>query len=116
MADMINKKFDIKNKNIVLTGSSGRLGKQYANFLSEAGANMILIDIDTKSNSKLAGELKRKYHTNSNSYTCDISKKYDIANISKSIIKEYPVIDGLINNAGFTTSFAKKEKKKRTRK
>ena len=112
MADMINKKFDIKNKNIVLTGSSGRLGKQYANFLSEAGANMILIDIDTKSNSKLAGELKRKYHTNSNSYTCDITKKDDIANISKSIIKEYPVIDGLINNAGFTTSFAKKEKKK----
>ena len=112
MADMINKKFDIKNKNIVLTGSSGRLGKQYANFLSEAGANMILIDIDAKSNSKLAGELKRKYHTNSNSYICDITKKNDIANISKSIIKEYPVIDGLINNAGFTTSFAKKEKKK----
>ena len=44
--NMINEKFNIENKNIVLTGSSGRLGKQYAHFLSSGGANMILLDIN----------------------------------------------------------------------
>ena len=42
--NMINEKFNIENKNIVLTGSSGRLGKQYAHFLSSGGANMILLE------------------------------------------------------------------------
>jgi len=111
MRNMIDKKFNVKNKNIVLTGSSGRLGQEYANFLSDAGANMILIDIDNKSNSKLSSQIKRKYKSNSNYYTCDITKKDELEKISKLIIKEYSIIDGLINNAGFTTSFAKKEKK-----
>ena len=111
MRNMIDKIFHVKNKNIVLTGSSGRLGQQHANFLSEAGANMILIDIDNKSNSKFSSQLKKKYKTNPNYYTCDITKKDELKKISKLIIKEYSVIDGLINNAGFTTSFAKKEKK-----
>jgi len=38
------KNFDIKNKNIVLTGSTGTLGTQFSNFLSSLGANTILID------------------------------------------------------------------------
>ena len=112
MFNVIDKKFNVKNKNIVLTGSSGRLGTQYAHFLSASGANMILIDIDSNLNAKLAKQIQNKYKTNSKSYTCNISQKKDIQKISKLIIKEYSKIDGLINNAGFTTSFAKKEKKK----
>ena len=44
----IKKIFDIKNKNIVLTGASGTLGTEYSNFLSSAGANLILIDLNKK--------------------------------------------------------------------
>ena len=42
----IKKIFDIKNKNIVLTGASGTLGTEYSNFLSSAGAYLILIDLN----------------------------------------------------------------------
>ena len=34
--------FDLKNKTIVLTGSAGRVGSQFSEILSEAGANLIL--------------------------------------------------------------------------
>ena len=51
--DTISKLFDVKNRNIVITGSSGLLGSQYANTLSAAGANVILVDLDSIKNKKL---------------------------------------------------------------
>ena len=62
--NQISKTFDIKNKNIVITGSSGTLGSQYSNFLSAAGANLILIDLEKKSNEKLEKQIKKKYSKN----------------------------------------------------
>ena len=38
--------FSVKNKNIVLTGSSGLLGSAYARSLLSRGANLALIDVN----------------------------------------------------------------------
>ena len=48
----ISKIFNLKNKNIVITGSAGVLGSQFANTLCKVGANVILVDIDVKKNIK----------------------------------------------------------------
>ena len=58
--DGISKLFDIKNRNIVITGSSGLLGSQYANILSASGANVILVDLDSIKNKKLERSLEKK--------------------------------------------------------
>ena len=58
---MISKLFDLEGRNIVITGASGLLGSQYANILSSAGANIILLDIDTAKNEKLKSALVKKY-------------------------------------------------------
>ena len=58
---MISKLFDLEGRNIVITGASGLLGSQYANILSSAGANIILLDIDTGKNEKLKSALVKKY-------------------------------------------------------
>ena len=50
----ISKLFDLTDKVIVLTGSAGRLGENFAHILSESGANVVLIDIDKKKNQILA--------------------------------------------------------------
>ena len=42
----LNKKFDLTNKTIIITGSAGLLGSEYALGLSEAGANVVLADIN----------------------------------------------------------------------
>ena len=54
---IISKLFDLKGRNIVITGASGLLGSQYANILSSAGANIILLDVDTIKNEKLKSAL-----------------------------------------------------------
>ena len=59
--DTTSKLFDVKNRNIVITGSSGLLGTQYANTLSAAGANVILVDLESKKNKKLENSLVKKY-------------------------------------------------------
>ena len=62
----VNKLFDIKNQNIILTGSSGMLGTQFSHFMSEAGANVILVDINEKKNKNLEKILGRTIPWNLN--------------------------------------------------
>jgi NAD(P)-dependent dehydrogenase (short-subunit alcohol dehydrogenase family) len=93
--------FDIHNKNIILTGSAGFLGTQFAHILSNAGANVILLDVNSKENKKLENELIEKYHTSPLALTVDISNQLDVKNSLKKILKNYDTIDALVNNAQF---------------
>lgn len=101
----VNKIFDLKNKTIVLTGSSGRLGSQYADILSSVGANVMLVD--TKKNEKLKIQLSKKYKTKPESYVVDISDQKSVREMKKDIVKKYQKIDVLINNAFFNPSKSK---------
>ena len=38
--------FELKDKVVVLVGASGLLGQQYSESLSEAGANVVLADLN----------------------------------------------------------------------
>ena len=98
---MINDLFSLKNKTVVLTGSAGRLGNQFANVLSAAGANMVLVDKELAKNKKLQLELTKKYNTKSLVCQVDISNKKSLVHMTKDIIKKFGHIDVLVNNAYF---------------
>ena len=94
--------FSVNNKNIVITGSSGLLGNYYAMILAERGANLALIDIDTKNSKKI----KNKFNGNTKKikiYKCDLSKPRDIISTFKKIQKDFEFLDVLINNAAFAS-------------
>jgi len=103
----ISKLFSLKEKNIVITGSAGLLGSQYAETVSQAGANVILVDVNKKKNDLLSKHIKKKYHNKVKSYVLDISKKTEVKDFTKEIKMEFKEIDGLINNAAFTTKTSK---------
>ena len=42
------KKYNLKNKNIIITGAAGLLGKQFALALLESGARVIMTDVNEK--------------------------------------------------------------------
>jgi NAD(P)-dependent dehydrogenase (short-subunit alcohol dehydrogenase family) len=107
--NIISKLFDLENRNIVITGSSGLLGSQYANTLSAAGANIILLDIDIIKNKKLESDLIKKYGNKVHAYAVDISNKKEVNKLSKQILKDFKKIDGLINNAAYTSKGAKEK-------
>ena len=99
MKKNIIDKFRLDKKVVILTGSAGRIGQRFAHILSDAGANVVLVDIEEKSNKKLENELKTKYHTKPSSFKIDITKKHDIIKLKKLILKKYKKVDILVNNA-----------------
>ncbi len=55
------KLFDLSGKVIIITGAAGNLGSQYAEGLSQAGANVVLGDLDYTKCKQLSMKLKKKY-------------------------------------------------------
>ena len=99
--NFINELFSLDGKTVVLTGAAGRLGSRFAHVLCESGANVILVDNDTKKNIKLKLELSKKYKTTCDIFDIDITNESSVKEMVKKIIKKFKKIDVLINNAHF---------------
>jgi NAD(P)-dependent dehydrogenase (short-subunit alcohol dehydrogenase family) len=97
MKRSLKELFDLKEKVIVLTGAAGLLGREYADILSEAGADVVLVDIKDTMDQEV--ELKHKYNTNPTSLMLDVSKEEDVKTMVGFLVIKYGKIDVLINNA-----------------
>lgn len=91
--------FSLDDKVVILTGSGGRLGSRFAEVLINAGANLVLVDIDKKNNSTVEKKFLKNYAKNILALTLDISNPKDVKKLVSSTIKKFGKIDILINNA-----------------
>lgn len=95
-------RFSLKNKNIVITGATGILGKVFCQSLAEAGAQLAMIDREQSSLDQLTQELQKKYTEQKfKGYACDITSESQVADTVASIVSEFKRIDVLHNNAAF---------------
>jgi NAD(P)-dependent dehydrogenase (short-subunit alcohol dehydrogenase family) len=99
MQQPVNKTFDLSGKAIVLTGGAGLLASEFADALSEAGADVILADIKEKECSERAEALSKRYHTNSTGVFLDLTDPASIEETTTCVLSKYSKIDVLINNA-----------------
>ena len=97
----IQKIFDLTDKVVIITGSSGMLGTQYAYGLSECGANVILADIDISKSKITEKQIKKKFSTDPMSIKLDLTNKESILSMTSLILKKCSKIDVLINNAAY---------------
>jgi NAD(P)-dependent dehydrogenase (short-subunit alcohol dehydrogenase family) len=109
-SEKFDRLFDIKKKTIILTGSAGFLGPHYADFLSSAGANVILVDINNIENKKLEQKLSKKYHTKPMAIQCNITDEKDVKKMKVQVMRKYKKIDALVNNAVFHPKIKNKNK------
>jgi len=91
--------FTLKDKNIVITGSLGLLGSQFAETIAEYHGNPILIDLSQKELDQQANSINKKHNVNSKGYSIDISDESCYTDKIKIIKNDFKKIDGLINNA-----------------
>lgn len=89
---------DLKNKTIVLTGSTGGLGQEIANFLGMLNANIILADRDFEKSSKLKENLLKKYNISVKQIKLDLQNLDSVTNFITEVKKQN--IDAIIHNAG----------------
>jgi NAD(P)-dependent dehydrogenase (short-subunit alcohol dehydrogenase family) len=94
------KKFNLLNKNTLITGSCGLLGVKHAQALLEIGSNIILTDIDKELLIKTKTDLEsNNYNGEIDCYVMDVSSEDSIIKILKELKTRDIRIDILINNA-----------------
>ena len=91
---------DFKNKIILITGASSGIGRESAIEFAKLGATIVLISRNKGNLEKVANELK-KYNVTTLICQCDVSKKDQVQEMSKTVLEEFGSIDILVNNAGF---------------
>ena len=87
----IDNFYGLKNKKIIITGSSGQLGSEFVKAFLSFGSIVICIDIK---------KLKKFSHNNFYFYKADVSKFHQNKIIFNKIFKKHKKINCLINNAG----------------
>jgi NAD(P)-dependent dehydrogenase (short-subunit alcohol dehydrogenase family) len=97
--DYLKKLFNIENKIAVLTGGGGVLAGEMANGLLNAGAKVVLLDIN-EINLKQRVESLRKDNNEVTGLTCNVLDKENIEDVKKAILKKFNRVDVLINAAG----------------
>ena len=91
----------IKNKNIIITGALGLLGKSLTAELAQRGANIIMLDIKSKKQLKEIQNLN--LIKNKISYIkCNVSNIKSVIKTDKILKRKFPRIDVLINAAAIT--------------
>jgi len=91
--------FDLSGRVAVVTGGSVGLGRQMAQGLAEAGANLVLCARKKERCEKAAEEL-RSLGIRTMAMACDVTNQANIQEVVDAALAEFGRIDILINNAG----------------
>ncbi|NOU94343.1 SDR family NAD(P)-dependent oxidoreductase [Paenibacillus sp. LMG 31456] len=100
---------DLRGKNAIVTGSSRGLGRQYAETLARAGANVIIHDINEEaaarfneaaSGSAVADEIASANGVRTKFIAADMGDPDQVEALIRQSIETLGSIDILINNAG----------------
>ena len=91
---------DFKNKVVLITGASSGIGKETAIEFAKLGANIVLVARRKEKLKSVEDELK-KFHVTALVCQCDVSKKDQVQEMSKTVLEKFDSIDVLVNNAGF---------------
>lgn len=97
--------FSLKNKTAIVTGACGLLGKEHCRALSEAGANVVVADINLQQAEGFATELTGNHLA----LAVDVTDKESLINAKNSILQKYNSIDVLVNNAAVNDMFENPE-------
>ena len=96
---LVNKLFDLSNRNIIVAGGAGQIGFAFVEILLDAGANVIIADIDEEmARDKCAAS--KIVQENSKSITIkklDVSNSALIEDFYKEINQQFGQIYGLVN-------------------
>jgi NAD(P)-dependent dehydrogenase (short-subunit alcohol dehydrogenase family) len=93
--------FSLKGKIAIVTGACGLLGKQHCIALMEAGANVVVADVDKEAAISFADSLGKKHI----GVYLDVTSPRSLVDARDTVLEEYDQIDILVNNAAINDMF-----------
>ncbi len=97
----------IKDKIVLITGSSSGFGEACARVFAEQGAKLILAARREERLKNLANELKAKYRTEILTLKLDVRNNDDVQKAIEGLDENWKSIDVLVNNAGLSRGLDK---------
>jgi NAD(P)-dependent dehydrogenase (short-subunit alcohol dehydrogenase family) len=95
----IGELINLTNKRAVVTGGAMGIGSAISYRLAEAGASIVIVDVDSERAEKASEEL-RSYGYEASFIQADVGKEKEVQAMVKTIMGELGGIDILVNNAG----------------
>ncbi|MGE5798409.1 MAG: SDR family oxidoreductase [Ignavibacteria bacterium] len=96
-----NDLFSLENKVAVVTGALGLLGKNHCIALSEAGAKIVVTDLDDEK----CREFSKTLSPGSLGIGADITNNDSVKNLYNIVLQNFNQIDILVNNAAINDMF-----------
>ncbi len=93
--------FSLKNKTAIVTGACGLIGKEHCRALSEAGANVVVLDLNESDATIFALQLGDKHF----GIGANVANVDSLKQARDKILARYGSIDVLINNAAINDMF-----------
>lgn len=106
---MYLEKFRLDGKIAVVTGAARGIGFATADALSEAGAAVVITDMNGEAARKAAAELAARGRT-ATSATLDVTDPRAVERVHGEIVRDLGRVDILVNNAGISISNQPAEK------
>jgi 2-deoxy-D-gluconate 3-dehydrogenase len=96
----ISELFNLSGQTAVVTGGAMGIGYGIVKRLFEAGANIVIADIDKKIGEEKVKELNEKGKNKVIFIKTDVSSEKDVKNLVVKTVKEFGKLDIFVNNAG----------------
>lgn len=94
--------FDLSGKVAVITGGAGDIGVVYARALCEAGASVLVADLDAAAAERVVEDLASEGHSASSSVV-DVRSADSAVSMANAAVETFGGIDILVNNAAIMT-------------
>ncbi len=89
----------LENKTAIVTGGGRGIGRACSMKLAQAGARLVIADMDGQSAEETAGEIRR-LNQQAIALVIDVGKQEDADRLAAETLQHYGRIDILVNNAG----------------
>lgn len=99
MSRSVKELFDLTGRTAVVTGGSRGIGREMAEALAEAGANLVLCARKAEQLDETVQAFTAKGF-NVIGKVCDVAKQEDVQSAIDSAVKQFGSVDILVNNAG----------------
>lgn len=103
--------FDLSGRSAIVTGGAGLLGKQFCRILTEAGASVLVADVDEAAANEIAKEIGDA-GGKAAAKASDVSKPESVAAMAATAVEKFGGIDILVNSAAIDPKFDAGERDK----
>jgi NAD(P)-dependent dehydrogenase (short-subunit alcohol dehydrogenase family) len=94
--------FAVTGHTVIVTGGAGLLGREYGRALVDAGAQVVLADVDADEAARVASELQGP--GSAIGIGVDVASEASVADLVRRTLDRFGRIDGLVNNAALNPS------------